>query len=115
MSLIAPIPPKLRVEMASDPWYERCCLSGVKKSPWAKIEWHHAFTWKGKRLQEKWAIVPLHSELHAQIHKRWICEAVERIILNRADEETLRKYSKAVDLVKRRDRLNAQYEKSQPD
>lgn len=108
MSLTSPIPKALRAEMEADPFYAKCCVTGIPKTQ-ARIEWHHAFTWGGKRVNQKWCIVPLEQEIHRRVHEKWIAVIVERIILNRASEQTLRRYSKAVDLLKRRDQLNAQY------
>lgn len=94
--------------MEADPFYARCAVTGIPKGQ-AKIEWHHAFTFAGQRVNEKWCIVPLEKEIHRRVSERWIAVVVEHIILNRADEATLRKYSKAVDLIKKRDQLNKEY------
>lgn len=110
MSLTMPIAKKLRDEMEADPFYHYCCLLHIKRSSYTKIEWHHNFTWAGKRLNEKWCILPLEKSMHARAGERWIKEKLDRIMLNRADEATLRKYSKAVDLVALRDRLNVRHE-----
>lgn len=109
MSLIRPIPPKMRAEMDKDPFYHKCCVTGLPESAWTKIEWHHAFKWTGQRVNEKWCIVPLAKYIHERVHEQGIAEVVERIILNRADEGTLRRYSKAINLIKRRDQLNKSY------
>lgn len=110
-----PIPPKLRAEMAADPYYEVCCLTGLKKAPWVKIEWHHAFMYAGRQVNEKWCIVPLEKSFHARVHEPWIKEKIDRIILNRADEETLRRYSTTRDLIAYRDQLNAHHEDKKGD
>jgi hypothetical protein len=104
-----PIPKKLREEMDADPFYHRCCITGVRESSYSKIEWHHAFTWKGERLNEKWCILPVLKWIHDIANRSDIKEMLDRRMLNRADDETLKKYSKAVDLVAKRDRLNKIY------
>jgi hypothetical protein len=109
MSLTRPIPAKMRDEMDADPFYHECCVTGLPASSWTKIEWHHAFTWAGQRVNEKWCIVPLAKAIHDRVHEPAIAKTVERIILNRADEETLRRYSKATNLISRRDQLNKEY------
>ncbi len=95
--------------MAADPFYGKCCVTGISKRV-GRIEWHHAFTWAGKRVNEAWCIVPLEESIHRRVHERWLAEVIERIILNRADEDTLIRYSKVTDLITRRDQLNDQYE-----
>jgi len=93
MSFTKPIPNKLIKEMEKDSFYQVCCLTGKFKGRGVKIEWHHNFETyqygnKG-RLNEKWCIIPVIKELH--------------------DDETLKKYSKCLDLIKLRERLNQQY------
>ena len=108
--LTKPIPKKLKEEMGADTFYKKCCISGIKsRPPYSIIEWHHGFRWQGKRLNEKWAIVPLLKEIHRKADTRTVKEKIDWIILNRADETTLKKYSKAEYLIKKRDRLNKIY------
>lgn len=95
------IPQKLKDEMSSDLFYKKCCVTGRSDE---KIEWHHNFTWKGRDLQEKWCILPLLKSVHKDIVQ--YKEYCDWIMLNRADEETLKKYSKAVDLIHKRNYLN---------
>lgn len=100
------IPPRLREEIAADPFYQRCCVTGAFARN-TKVEWHHNMTWQGRQLQERWCILPLAEKVHRDIHKHK--ERCDWIMLNRADDETLKKYSRAVDLVAKRDRLNERY------
>lgn len=109
MSLTRPIPPKLRAEMDADPYYHRCAITGTRRGPYAKIEWHHAFTWKGQRVNEKWCIIPLLKRIHDKASTKIVKDYVDFLILNRADEATLLRYSKAEDLVAKRNRLNKRY------
>lgn len=115
-SLTSPIPPKLRAEMDADPYYHRCAVTGTKRGPYAKVEWHHAFTYAGKRVNEKWCIIPILKRIHDRANVHEVKEFIDWLILNRADDETLRKYSKAEDLLAKRDRLNKKYanEKDRP-
>lgn len=101
-----PIPPKLRDEMAADPFYKRCCITGSMRG---KIEWHHALIFKGRQVNEKWAILPVSKEVHASVSNPKIKQYLDWIMLNRATDEQLKKYSKAVDLIAERDRLNKIY------
>lgn len=109
MSLTRPIPAKLRAEMDADPYYHRCAITGTKRGPYAKIEWHHAFTFKGIRVNEKWCIIPLLKRIHDRASVKEVKDYIDWIILNRADDETLRRYSKAEDLLAKRARLDKKY------
>ncbi len=100
------IPPKLKAEMASDPFYERCCITGAFAKN-EKVDWHHNLIFAGRQVQEKWAILPLRKDIHDDIVKHR--EKVDWIMLNRATDEQLEKYSRARDLKRERDRLNKIY------
>ena len=51
------IPRKLRIELAADPYYKKCARADVECS--GRITFEHAFTYAGKQIQERWAIIPL--------------------------------------------------------
>ena len=102
------IPPKLRAEMAEDPYYKKCCITG-KLSINTKIEWRHNLIFGGKQVQEKWCILPLAEDIHRDIVK--YKEKCDWIMINRATDDDLRRYSKAVDYIKMRDKLNKKYGK----
>lgn len=106
MSLVSPIPKKLKEAMERDTFYKKCCLTHQSNT---KIEWHHNFKWQGKRLNEKWCILPVAKIIHDKADTREVREKLDHIMLNRADEETLKKYSKAENLIAKRDRLNKKY------
>ncbi len=92
--------------MAADPFYERCCLTGVFARN-TKVEWHHNFQYAGRQVQEKWCILPLAKQVHADIayHK----EECDWIMLNRVDDDTLRRFNRSEDLIAKRNRLNEKY------
>jgi hypothetical protein len=109
------IPPKLREELASLPYYKRCARRGLLLDhecgadpiTGKLIEWEHCFIFGGKQIQEKWAIIPICYKVHrgGELDKeinRWIA-------LNRATNEELKKYSKAIDYIEMRERLNRKY------
>lgn len=100
------IPPKLRENMAADPFYQRCCVTGAMAKN-AKVEWHHNFIFAGRQVQRKWAILPLRADVHADIAKHK--ERCDWIMLNRASTEELKAYSRGQDLAAKRDRLNKKY------
>ena len=78
-SLIAPIAPKDREAMERDPFYKRCCLASPKCN--GRIQWHHAATFAGKRVKERWAILPV-CEWHHE-HQAAFRAEQKRIILSR--------------------------------
>lgn len=100
------IPPKLKKEMLNDPFYDRCCITGTLKTQ-QKVEWHHNLIFAGKQVQEKFAILPLRKDIHDNIVK--YKEKCDWIMLNRATDEHLLKYSKAVDYAREKHRLNEIY------
>ena len=100
--------------MEADPFYHRCCATGTRRSQYVVIEWHHNFTSyangnKG-RVNEKWCILPLLQSVHEKARTSKVKDFLDWIMLNRADDETLRRWSKAEDLIKKRERLNKTYE-----
>ena len=102
--MVCAIPPKMKEEMANDPFYKKCCITGRSDE---KIEWHHNLMFAGKRVSEKFAILPVLQSIHRQEAK--YKDELNRIMLNRATDEELERYSKAVDYKKLRDRLNANH------
>jgi hypothetical protein len=106
MSLTKPIPPKLREEMANDKFYEKCCITGLSKNA-VKIEWHHNLMFGGQRVNAKFCILPLADFVHDKITK--YKEKCDWIMWNRASEQEIEKFSKAIDYKRVRDNLNAKY------
>ncbi len=102
------IPPKLKAEMAADPFYQKCCISG-RLATNTKVEWHHNLIYAGKQVQEKWCILPLAEQIHHDIVR--YKEKCDWIMLNRADDATLIRFSKARNLIRERDMLNKRYGK----
>ena len=92
--------------MAQDPFYKRCCLTGSMN---VKIEWHHNLIFAGRQVNEKWCILPLWEKVHAQANKPEIKEKLDWIMLNRATDAELERYSKATNLKTKRDKLNKKY------
>lgn len=92
--------------MARDPFYKKCCISG-RLATNTKIEWHHNLIFAGKQVQEKWCILPLAEELHHNIVK--YKEKCNWIMLNRATDADLERFSKAVNYKAMRDNLNKKY------
>lgn len=95
--------------MEADPFYKQCCITGSKSG---KIDWHHNLIFAGRQVNEKFCILPLLKSIHDNIvvHK----EECDWIMWNRATDEEIKRYSKAIDYFKERDRLNKKYGKYNP-
>ena len=90
------IPPLLKEELSKDPFMKKCCITGRTDG---KIDWHHAMNFKGQSVQEKFAILPVHNDLH-QYHRGLNSEVklkLNKIMVRRMTEEQLDYYSKAVN------------------
>ena len=98
------IPLQLLSEMLSDSWYSKCCLCGNEH-----VQLHHALIFGGQQQNEKFCIIPLCKNCHDMEKRRDINEKISWIVLNRADEKTLKTYSKVEDLFLKRARLNEKF------
>lgn len=52
-----PIPKKIRDKLSQDPRMKTCIHNNSECS--RKIEWEHAWTYRGRQIQEEWAIIPV--------------------------------------------------------
>lgn len=100
------IPDALRAEMDADPWMHRCCITGETRG---KIEWHHALIHAGRQVNEAFAIVPLSQAIHERVHEQIIKDLVDWIVWNRATDEQIRYYSRAVNYRHRITVLNRRF------
>lgn len=101
------IPTKLREEMHLDHFYHRCCYhKPTAHGRGEKVEWHHNLIFAGRQVNEKFCIIPLCPEIHSKANDRGVREILDWIMLNRASDEELRRYSKAVDLIRKKEELN---------
>lgn len=105
-----PIPPKLREEMENDPFYQQCCITGKNRLQ-VKIEFHHNLIFRGRQISEKFCILPVSKDIHDNQGKREIKDKLNWIMLNRATEEQLEKYSKCVDYKRMLKVLNKKFGK----
>lgn len=103
------IPKPLREQMAADPFYLQCAVTGIPAKQ-QKVEWHHALIFAGKQVQEKWAILPVLKEIHLKAENKRNKAVLDYIMLNRATDEQLEKYSKTINYIKRRETLNKQFD-----
>lgn len=99
MSLTKPIPATMRAELSEDPFMRECCLMFVDFNHMCsgRIQWHHHLKFAGKRVNEKWCILPLceyHHKKEALFKKN-----LDDIMVGRATYDELKPYSKAIDYV----------------
>lgn len=84
------IPPKLREEMANDPYYLTCARLNITCK--GRLTWEHAWIYAGRQINEKWAIIPL-CEYH-HLYEGFDKHENQRLALKRATPEDLAKYPK---------------------
>lgn len=75
MAMRMPIPLEMREMLAEEP-YMRTCICTISLNLTAhfddrtpcegRIEWNHSFTYKGKRINERWAILPMCKRHHSE-------------------------------------------------
>src|SRR5665213_937145 len=65
----SPIPKDVREQLNSDPLMKRCMLEPLFCK--GRIQWHHGFSYAGKRQNEIWCIVPL-CELHHKQEAQYV-------------------------------------------
>ena len=85
----------------------RCAITGTT---YGKIEWHHNLIHAGRQVNEDWAIIPLHEDVHDAIEGDMeLKERVDWIMLNRATDEQLAPFCRAVNYIRRREVLNKKF------
>lgn len=62
-SLRKPIPPDMRDELAQDQFMQRCIIGTDCNG---RIEWNHAATYAGKRINELWSVLPMCTKHHRE-------------------------------------------------
>jgi len=101
MSARSPIPKEIREQLENDVFMSTCVAESWKCS--GRIEWHHAFTYMGKRINALWSILPLCKQHHKETTKETqvLCRMALRARIRHfgARKEFNEKYSKS-DLYK---------------
>ncbi len=99
MVMRCPIPSAIREELSNDPFMRDCIIAHECEG---RIEWHHAFTYAGKRRNELWSILPLchkHHEKAGTPHVSTICKMNLRVRIDHFDDfvrtDFYRKYPKS--------------------
>lgn len=112
------MPKDVREDVGSDPEYSRCALQGLLLNLigpcGGRPTREHALIHAGKKIQEKWAIPPICAAHHGvDQYQDAPTEAKKEIrvwvALNRATEDDLRRFSKAVNYIRMRQVLNDKY------
>lgn len=84
MVMRMPIPLEMREMLEEDPFMQTCLMEGDGLCE-GKIEWQHAMTYAGKRINELYAILPLCHAHHVRqaefrpIQEYWIRERIYRM------------------------------------
>ena len=108
------IPNKLLKEILADPYYKKCARHKDGNCG-GRITFEHCLIFGGKQIQELWAIIPLceyhHNVLSYQDKGDLNKEKNVWLALNRATDEQLEKYSRAIDYKQLKIRLNKKYAK----
>ena len=104
------ISPKVKAKLLEEP---QVCARAKDGGCAGRITWEHAMIYAGKQTDEVWAIIKL-CERHHAVNTYQDMGALNKaknvwIALNRATDEELRKYSKAIDWVRQRELLNKIY------
>lgn len=99
-----PIPPKLKTELASDPFYDKCCIC-----KYIGVQWHHGLISAGRQQNEKFCILPLCVNCHEQARNKDFKEKIDWIMWNRATDEEITRYSKAINYAYEKERLNNKF------
>lgn len=105
---------KDRKIMEEDPFYTVCSLNGwFGHECGGRITREHALIYKGRKIQELWAIIPLCAKYHSvdQYQDNGLLnkELNVWVALNRATDEELQRHSKLEDYIYMRDYLNDKY------
>lgn len=103
------IPKKLRDELARDPEYGYCCVTGEVGTYDDPIEWHHNLRFAGKNVQRRFCILPIKQSIHHKAENHEVRERLNWIMWNRASAEELREFDKAIHPLEERNRLNAKF------
>lgn len=102
------IPPAIREQLSEDPFMKKCVIDDSTCE--GRIEWNHAFTYKGKRVNELWSLIPQchhHHDMTRSVNVKWHVEEAmrDRIIFFGASKDFKEKYPRS-NLVKIRLKTN---------
>lgn len=95
------IPKEILEEYLKDPFSKECCICGAERP-----QLHHNFMYGGRQVNEVWTFLPLCKKHHDGANERQYRRLLDWAMLNRATDEELQKYSKAMDYKAKRIWLN---------
>lgn len=105
----------LREEVGIDPEYFRCALQGLQFGACGgRVTREHSLIHAGKKIQEKWAIIPCCAAHHGvDFFQDAPTEAPKDVrvwvALNRASDDELRPFSRVINYIRERSRLNEKF------
>lgn len=110
------IPAHLNERLNANPLYQNnfCIFHRMHHPPSLKVERHHNLIFAGKQVNEEWCILPICVVVHDKARDKHIKERLDWIMLNRAPEDRLRTYSKAINFLQEKSRLNGIYGRWEP-
>lgn len=89
-----PIPPQIKEELSNDPRMLTCVLLNTGECS-GRVQWHHPWTYAGRQINEKWAIVPACEHHHGLVNgDTEVKKAFAIASLTLASDEDLAKYPK---------------------
>lgn len=101
------IPTELIEDMDNDPFYKKCCIADETCS--GRIEWHHNLIFASKQVNEKFCILPVCHSHHEREKNKDIGERLDYIMLCRAENGTLERFSKVIPYIAIKERLIQKY------
>lgn len=106
--------PEVRKDVSADPEYTRCGIPDAFGPHGGRVTREHSLIHAGKKIQEKWAIIPCCAAHHGvDSYQDAPTEAAKEIrvwvALNRATDEDLIRFSKAINYIRMRAYLNDKY------
>lgn len=90
-----PIPASMRMELFQDPFMQSCCV--VDETCEGRIEWNHHLKFAGKRINEKFGILPMCTSHHRR--EAQFRDILNIIMVSRATEKELLPYCKLTDYI----------------
>lgn len=105
-----PISPAVKAKLLEEP---QVCLRADEGNCQGRITFEHAIIYAGRQLDEVFAILRI-CEYHHGVNRFQDGGDMNKekhvwLALNRASDDELRKYSKAIDYIALRERLNKKY------
>lgn len=89
MALTKPIPPKMRMEMSNDSFYDYCCVEDENCQ--GRIQWHHNLVsylhGNRGRVNEIFCILPVCEFHHSKAGTKIVKQELDRVMWIRATEE----------------------------